>query len=205
MPEYTADDTFAFFVDGGDFVVGKFSVLNASWDLGKQIGTLIGNVAVGGENLINRVREIKVVTDIRRALSISMMNQAAQFATDYSSNEAQKTLYEEVKQYVALSEYMINCDMRGEYCMYSIVTNDAGLLSWFNKKSAAEAEQWYYDSCEILESIQKKYFESILIYSNDIPSNAVVFNNHFIQFTIFHPLLLPKPIPGKMLLNIVKE
>ena len=128
VPEYTADDTFAFFVDGGDFVVGKFSVLNASWDLGKQIGTLIGNVAVGGENLINRVREIKVVTDIRRALSISMMNQAAQFATDYSSNEAQKTLYEEVKQYVALSEYMINCDMRGEYCMYSIVTNDAGLL-----------------------------------------------------------------------------
>ena len=188
VPEYTADDTFAFFVDGGDFVVGKFSVLNASWDLGKQIGTLIGNVAVGGENLINRVREIKVVTDIRRALSISMMNQAAQFATDYSSNEAQKTLYEEVKQYVALSEYMINCDMRGEYCMYSIVTNDAGLLSWFNKKSAAEAEQWYYDSCEILESIQKKYFESILIYSNDIPSNAVVFNNHFYTIYDFSPI-----------------
>lgn len=179
VPEYAADDTFAFFVDGGDLVIGKISVLKSSWDLGKQIGTLIGNIAVGGENLINRVREIKVVTDIRRALSISMMNQAAQFATHYSSNEAQKTLYEEVKRYVALSEYMINCDIRGEYCMYSIVANDAGLLSWFNKKSAEEAEQWYYDSCERLESIQETYFESMLIYSNDIPSNAVVFNNHF--------------------------
>lgn len=188
VPEYTADDTFAFFVDGGSFVVGKFSVLSASWDLGKQIGTLIGNIAVGGENLINRVREIKVATDIRRALSISMMNQSAQFATDYSSNETQKTLYEEVKRYVALSEYMINCDMRGEYCMYSIVANDAGLLSWFNKESAEEAEQWYYDSCEILESIQKKYFESILIYSNDIPSNAVVFNNHFYTIYDFSPI-----------------
>lgn len=179
VPEYTADDTFAFFVDEGSVAVGKFSVLKASWDLGKQIGTLIGNIAVGGENLINRVREIKVATDIRRALSISMMNQVAQFADDYSSNEAQKTLYEEVKQYVALSEYMINCDMRGEYCMYSIVANDAGLLSWFNKKSAEEAEQWYYDSCEIMESIQKKYFESILIYSDDIPSDAVEFNGHY--------------------------
>ena len=188
VPEYTADDTFAFFVDGGSFVVGKFSVLSASWDLGKQIGTLIGNIAVGGENLINRVREIKVATDIRRVLSISMMNQSAQFATDYSSNETQKTLYEEVKRYVALSEYMINCDMRGEYCMYSIVANDAGLLSWFNKESAEEAEQWYYDSCEILESIQKKYFESILIYSNDIPSNAVVFNNHFYTIYDFSPI-----------------
>lgn len=188
VPEYTADDTFAFFVDGGSFVVGKFSVLSASWDLGKQIGTLIGNIAVGGENLINRVREIKVATDIRRALSISMMNQSAQFATDYSSNETQKTLYEEVKRYVALSEYMINCDMRGEYCMYSIVANDAGLLSWFNKESAEESEQWYYDSCEILESIQKKYFESILIYSNDIPSNAVVFNNHFYTIYDFSPI-----------------
>lgn len=188
VPEYTADDTFAFFVDGGSFVVGKFSVLSASWDLGKQIGTLIGNIAVGGENLINRVREIKVATDIRRALSISMMNQSAQFATDYSSNETQKTLYEEVERYVALSEYMINCDMRGEYCMYSIVANDAGLLSWFNKESAEEAEQWYYDSCEILESIQKKYFESILIYSNDIPSNAVVFNNHFYTIYDFSPI-----------------
>ena len=69
--------------------------------------------------------------------------------------------------------------MRGEYCMYSIVANDAGLLSWFNKKSAEEAEQWYYDSCELLQSTQKKYFENILNYSNDIPSNAVVFNNHF--------------------------
>lgn len=153
--EYASDDAFAFFVDGGGSIVEKFGVLNASWELGKQIGTLIGNIAVGGENLINRVREIKVATDIRRALSLSMMNQVAQFTTDYSSNGNQEMLYEEVQQYVTLSEYMINCDMRGEYCMYSIVANDAGLLSWFNKKSAEEAEQWYYDSCELLESTQK--------------------------------------------------
>lgn len=186
--EYASDDAFAFFVDGGGSIVEKFGVLNASWELGKQIGTLIGNIAVGGENLINRVREIKVATDIRRALSLSMMNQVAQFTTDYSSNGNQEMLYEEVQQYVTLSEYMINCDMRGEYCMYSIVANDAGLLSWFNKKSAEEAEQWYYDSCELLESTQKKYFEKILIYSSDIPSNAVVFNNHFYTIYDFSPI-----------------
>jgi uncharacterized protein YegL len=186
--EYAADDTFAFFVDGGNSIIGKFSVLNASWELGKQIGTLIGNIAVGGENLINRVREIKVETDIRRALSQSMLRQVTQFITDYSSNETQNILYEEVQRYVALSEYMINCDMRGEYCVYSIVANDAGLLSWFNKNSAEEAEQWYYDSCELLESIQKKYYKTILDYSDDIPSNAVVFNNHFYAIYDFSPI-----------------
>ena len=123
-----------------------------------------------------------------RDRSLSMINQVAQFTTDYSSNEAQEMLYEEVRQYVALSEYIINCDMRGEYCMYSIVANDAGLLSWFNKKSAEEAEQWYYDSCELLHSTQKKYFENILNYSNDIPSNAVVFNNHFYTIYDFSPI-----------------
>lgn len=186
--EYATDDTFAFFVDGGGSIVDKFNVLNASWELGKQIGTLIGNIAVGGEDLINRVREIKVATDIRRALSLSMINQVSQFTTDYSSNEAQEMLYEEVKRYVSLSEYIINCDVRGEYCMYSIVANDAGLLSWFNKKSAEEAEQWYYDSCELLESIQKKYFETLLNYSYDIPSDAVVFNNHFYTIYDFSPI-----------------
>lgn len=186
--EYATDDAFAFFVDGGSSIVEKFNVLNASWELGKQIGTLIGNIAVGGEDLINRVREIKVATDIRRALSLSMINQVTQFTKDYSSNEAQDKLYEEVKRYVGLSEYMINCDMRGEYCMYSIVANDAGLLSWFNKKSAEEAEQWYYDSCELLESTQKKYFETILDYSYDIPSDAVVFNNHFYAIYDFSPI-----------------
>ena len=187
-PEYATDDTFAFFVDGGNSIIGKISVFSASWELGKQIGTLIGNIAVGGEDLINRVREIKVATDIRQALSKSMLKRVTQFATHYSSNEEQKTLYEEVKQYVALSEYMINCDIRGEYCMYSIVTNDAGLLSWFNKKSAEEAEQWYYDSCKTLESIQKTYFESMLIYSDNIPSNAVVFDNHFYAIYDFSPI-----------------
>ena len=186
--EYASDDAFAFFVDGGNSIVEKIGFLNASWELGKQIGTLAGNLAVGGEDLINRVREIKVATDIRRALSKSMLNQVMQYTTDYSSHTAQEILYDEIQQYVTLSEYMINCDMRGEYCMYSIVANDAGLLSWFNKGSAEEAEQWYYDSCELLESIQKKFFEDILSYSTDIPSNAVVFNDHFYVIYDFSPL-----------------
>lgn len=34
----------------------------------------------------------------------------------------------------------------------------------------------------------KKYFENILNYSNDIPSNAVVFNNHFYTIYDFSPI-----------------
>lgn len=176
--EYASDETFAFFVDGGSSVVEKFSVLNASWELGKQIGTMIGNVVVGGENLFNRIREIRAVVDTRRALTESMLSQVAAFAENYSK-KTQEELYEDAEEYVTLSEYLIDCDIRGEYCMYSIVVNDAGLLSWFNKGDAEDVEQWYYDCAETMEAVQKKQFASILECSIDIPSNAVVFNNHF--------------------------
>ncbi len=56
--EYSADQTLAYFVDLGDAAVNAFSVLTSSWELGKQIGTLIGNLTVGGENLLNRLQEI---------------------------------------------------------------------------------------------------------------------------------------------------
>lgn len=144
-PEYSADQTLAFFVDLGDAAVNAFSVLTSSWELGKQIGTLIGNLTVGGENLLNRLQEILVAVYIRRALIATMMDNITQFATNYS-NENTEDLYEIAEEYVALARYLVNCDIRGMYCMYSIVATDAQLLSWLNMDTAQEAEEY----CESL-------------------------------------------------------
>ena len=179
-PQYSSDSGFAFLVDGGNEILGNVNLLDSSWELGKQIGTLVGNLAVGGENLINRTREVKVLRDIRQALSLSMYEILGQFVSEYPA-ESQEELYRQTSEYVALSDYLMCCDLRGEYCLYSIVVNDAGLMSWFHKEDAEETTQWYEDTCALLEKVHTTYFESILQFSDEIPAGAVMFQGHFYQ------------------------
>lgn len=186
-PEYSADQTLAFFVDLGDAAVNAFSVLTSSWELGKQIGTLIGNLTVGGENLLNRLQEILVAVYIRRALIATMMDNITQFATNYS-NENTEDLYEIAEEYVALARYLVNCDIRGMYCMYSIVATDAQLLSWLNMDTAQEAEEWYENKTDFEEEAFTSLFASILETNPGIPPEAVEFNGHYYTIYDFSPL-----------------
>lgn len=185
--EYSADQTLAYFVDLGDAAVNAFSVLTSSWELGKQIGTLIGNLTVGGENLLNRLQEILVAVYIRRALITTMMDNITRFATNYS-NENTEDLYEISEEYVALARYLVNCDIRGMYCMYSIVVTDAQLLSWLNMGTAQEAEEWYENKTDFEVDAFTSLFASILEPNLEIPPEAVEFNGHYYTIYDFSPL-----------------
>ena len=55
--------------------------------------------------------------------------------------------------------------IRGEYCLYSVVAEDAGLLSWFNKNSAEEARLWYDDKTKKVLAIQNNLLQ---VYEEDI-------------------------------------
>lgn len=177
-PQYASDDTLKFFVDAADSFVSNAFLLKSSFELGAQIGKLIGNISVGGEDLIVRVRDMVVLRNIHSALSNGMLEIAAQFLEDYQT-QSSETLNATVFSYVELSKYLMNCAIRGEYCLYSVVANDAGLLSWFNKKDAEDAERWYDNRCQTIEAIQEKYFNRLLQYNTDIPSNVVTFNGHY--------------------------
>lgn len=72
--EYESDETLKFFVDSGDSIVSNLVVLGDSWELGTMIGTLVGNVVAGGENLINRVLEMMAVYDISVILQDSIID-----------------------------------------------------------------------------------------------------------------------------------
>lgn len=172
-PQYESNDAFRVFTDCGDKAIGAFSTLKASWELGKQIGTLIGNVVVGGEDLINRVREMRAAYDIHRALSTGMINNINGFLTDYKT-ASDESLNDYVRSYVSLSKYLMCCEMRGEYCLYSIVASDAGLISKFNVKNAKGAENWYVAQCKNIESMQEE-IEDLLSY-DDIPSDIMGIN-----------------------------
>lgn len=86
-----------------------------------------------------------------------------------------------IDQYELFAQYLIGCRIRGEYCLYSIVANDAGLLSWFNKKSAEEAKNWYETKADKILDIQK---ELLKVKNNKIDYTEIVtsaYNNFIIQ------------------------
>ena len=139
LPGYEKDDSFKFFVDAGKDVLDKAGTLKDAWDLGTMIGTLVGDVVVGGENLINRVLEMMAIYDISEILQDKLLSMNGEFFNNIGTDREKET----VNSYVALSNFLIGCRIRGEYCLYSIIANDAGLLSWFNKESAEEAKEWY--------------------------------------------------------------
>lgn len=146
IPEYASDDTFQFFVDGADDFLSKVGTLKSSWELGKKIGTLVGNLTVGGENLINRVLEMMALHDINESLRTATLNLQNTFLDSMGTEEEEGL----ADQYITLLKYVIGCHIRGEYCLYSVVASDAGLLSWFNKQSVQEAEAWYENQAKIL-------------------------------------------------------
>lgn len=150
--EYEADDSLHFFVDCGEGIISKINLGKDSWELGTMIGTLVGNTVVGGENLINRLLETMALYDISEILKNELLEKENSFLANYKN----KTAAEYINDYILFSQYLLGCRIRGEYCMYSIVANDSGLLSWFNKKSAAEAKQWYVDKSKKILNVQKK-------------------------------------------------
>lgn len=154
-PQYSSDENIKFFVDCGDNIVTKLGTLKSSWDLGVMIGKLVGNVAVGGENMINRLLEMMALHDISVILQGEIIDLSKEFIEKYGCEDEEAV----IERYVLYSQYLIGCRIRGEYCLYSVVANDAGLLSWFNKKDAEQAKIWYENQTRKILDIQDNLLE----------------------------------------------
>lgn len=151
MPEYKSDESLKIFVDLGDDIASKKGTSESSWELGKIIGTLVGDATVGSENLIRRVLEMMALYDISVVLQTEILDVGNTLLTNYGNTVETNA----IEEYVLLSQYLIGCRIRGEYCLYSIVANDAGLLSWFNKESAREVKVWYDNKAKKVLAIQE--------------------------------------------------
>lgn len=162
--EYETDDTMKWFVDSGQNVVEKLESLNGSWELGKMIGILVGNLAVGGENLADRLLETMAVKEIGEILSENLQDILVEDFQDIVGTEKETNF---VQKYVTISQFLVDCRVRGEYCWYSIISNDAGLLSWFNKKTGESAEEIYNSLVEIMQETQNELKKIIQVSEND--------------------------------------
>lgn len=150
--EYDSDEDFKVLVDCGNNFADKvkefFLNPKKAWDLGIAIGTLVGNVAVDGEDVINRLHELMALRDIGNILCGELQEIESFYNSgDYDNNVAQR--------YFELSNYLIGCRLRGEYCRYSIIASDSGLLSKLSFKKAEEAEIWYQNKSERIMEIRK--------------------------------------------------
>lgn len=138
IPQYRTDENLKYFVDSADNFISNVETLKSSWNLGTLIGKTVGNVVVGGEDLINRTLEMMALYDVSVILQEKILNVADGILDNLGSNENS-----EIEQYILYSQYLIDCRIRGEYCLYSVVAENAGLLSWFKKKDAEQAREWY--------------------------------------------------------------
>lgn len=150
--EYESDESFKVLVDCGSEIADKvkefFLIPKKAWDLGAAIGTFVGNVAVGGEDIINRLHELMALRDIGNILC----NELKHIASEYERGKYDEKIAE---NYFIFSKYLIGCRLRGEYCCYSIVATDSGLLSRFSFKKAEEAYQWYVKKSATIVDVQE--------------------------------------------------
>ena len=169
LPEYENDETFKWYIDGADNFMEKFSELSGSWDLGASIGTLVGNLTVGGENLANRLLEIMAIKDIGEVLTGALEDI---YVDDFTKAIGTEKEIEVVERYVMVSKILIGTRIRGEYCWYSIIAHDAGLLSLFNKENGKRAEEVYKSSVNVLKEIQEELNEVIEEENNKIKTDV---------------------------------
>ena len=84
--EYKTDGAFQFFVDEGESLYNSMDVLLSSWNLGLDIGKLVGNLTVGGENLISRALEMETLYDISLILQNKIYEDVNPYLSYYYEN-----------------------------------------------------------------------------------------------------------------------
>lgn len=148
--EYQTDEVYSFFINSSENFFEKTNILKDSWNLGTDIGKLIGNITVGGENLINRTFEIEALYDISTILQTKVLNSTSDFSSHLNDSDADKY----IDEYITYANLLIGCRIRGEYCTYTILAEDSGLLSLLSDKT--DAKNWYDSQSSAIIRLKNK-------------------------------------------------
>jgi hypothetical protein len=161
---YENDDLFQFFIDACDSVENGEFVVFDSFDVGIDIGHLIGNIVVGSDNMKSRMLEMEALYDISSILQSKVIEEASPFIQAYYG-EGSNPYTEELINYC---NALIACRYRGEYCILNMLVNDSGLLSWMNIKSFDAINEWYKSVVNTLSGIKSQI--PVISYADDVVS-----------------------------------
>ncbi len=116
----------------------NFNLLKDSFKLGAEGTLFLGNVILNTEDMVKRIREITAVSELNSVLEEVYLKDKEAFLIAYDDGETTKELCE---NYFSTIDYIYSNRRRGEYCFYSLMKNDMGVLSWFYDEK--EIDEWY--------------------------------------------------------------
>ena len=183
---YKTDETVKWYVDCGEKLSKSIQSIYSGTSFTFNMTMLAGDIGFGTSDTFNRYQEMKIVSDIAGA--IVEANRHVQTPSRYDSPDALNIIQTKCDYY----KMLIVAHARGEYLVYQLLINDAGLLSDFRalfdafKDPGETTENWY--SGQI--SVMLEYFDILnnmfVIEENtampvleNVPQDASEFNGHY--------------------------
>lgn len=184
---YKTDETVRWFVDCGSNLADSILSILSAGQFAFQMTMLAGNIGFGTANTFNRYQEMKVVADVANA--IVEANSRIETPLSYQSPEALNIIQTKCDYY----KMLITTHARGEYLVYQLLVNDAGLLSDFKvlfdafKEPDETTEGWYNRQIDVMVkyiNILNNMFtvetgHSEILDLTTIPQGAVEFSGHY--------------------------
>lgn len=184
---YKTDATVKWYVDCGETLCSSVGSVLSAGNFAFKMTMLAGDIGFGTSDTFNRYQEMKIVSDIAGA--IVEANHNVLIPSSYDSPEALDIIQTKCDYY----KMLIVTHARGEYLVYQLLINDAGLLSDFRalfdafKPQEETTEGWYngqigvmlkyYDILNNMFKVDQK--TSIITDLEQVPENSTEFNGHF--------------------------
>ena len=186
---YASDETVKWYVDSGEKLANSIKSIFAAGEFAFRMTMLAGDIGFGTSDTFNRYQEMKIVSDVAGA--IVEANSKIAVPQDADANSVLTDIQTKCNYY----KMLISTHARGEYLVYQLLVNDAGLLSDFRvlfdyfKEPGETTDSWYarqidymthyYDILERMFEVSDSAVPHGLYDDIDVPDNAVEFNGHY--------------------------
>lgn len=147
---YKTDETVKWYVDCGEKISKSVQSMFSGAKFAFRMTMLAGDIGFGTSDTFKRYQEMKIVSDIAGA--IVEANHHVQTPSRYDSPDALNIIQTKCDYY----KMLIVTHARGEYLVYQLLINDAGLLSDFRvlfdafKEPGETTESWYNGQISVM-------------------------------------------------------
>ncbi len=186
---YKSDEIVKWYVDCGEKLSDSIGAIFSAGSFAFNMTMLAGDIGFGTSDTFNRYQEMKIVSDVASAI----VEANSQIIIPQEADE--DSVLTDIQTKCDYYKMLISTHARGEYLLYQLLVNDAGLLSDFRvlfdyfKEPGETTDSWYagqidcmtdyYDILERMFELSDTDVPHGLYDAIDVPDNAVEFNGHY--------------------------
>lgn len=140
---YQSDETVKWYVDCGEKLSDSIGAILSAGTYAFHMTMLAGNIGFGTSDTFNRYQEMKIVSDVAGAI-VKANSQIV-----IPKNAGADSVLTDIQTKCDYYKMLISTHARGEYLIYQLLVNDAGLLSDFRvlfdcfKEPGETTDSWY--------------------------------------------------------------